>query len=231
MNIIAMMWKKFYGSIFLTSLMLTGILAIANQSALADYQPPPKPKNQPEKPTSGTIARGCPRIEPLTDAVTAQQINNTTTKAGLVALAPQVHHTGRTTTSHPTFVWHVPDSEPYQVSLELYLYQPEGQLQSVWTWESTTERGIMSVSLPPEQPPLAVDARYYWQVRVQCDPNYPSSWLIADANLEVVATPANLASQIAQNTDKQSYMLMREFGMMLWRSHCKGLALTESIYA
>ena len=192
MNVAIAMLKKFYTSVFLTSLLLTGMLVAVNKEALADYQPPPKKEDKEEKHTSANISRGCPTIYEETNELTIQA------KTGLVALAPQVHHTGKTTLTHPTFVWYVPDVKPYQVSLELYQRQPEGKPQSVWNWESTTKQGIMSVSLPETQPPLEAGQQYYWQVRVQCDPAHPTSWLIAEANLEVVATPADLASQLAQ---------------------------------
>ena len=196
MNVVVMMMKKFYGSILLTSLLLTGLLVIAQKEALADYQPPPRQENQKEnqeeKFTIGTVSRGCP-------------VKNTgatqSSRVGLVALAPQVHHIGKTTSTHPTFAWYIPEVKSYQVGLELYQKPAEGKVKSVWTWESTTKPGIMTASLPKTQPPLEVGQKYYWQVKVKCKPNHPSSWLVTGADLEVVATSANLNEQLTQAQD------------------------------
>ena len=197
MNNVIELMKNFYGSILLTSLLLTGMLTVFNQEALADYQPPEKKEDQEEKPTSGTISRGCPTLN--NKASTQAAI-----KTGLVALAPQVHHIGKSTITNPTFAWYVSDNDPYPVSLELYQRQPKGKTRSIWTWESTTKPGIMSASFPKDQPPLQVGATYYWQVRIQCDPDSPSSWVVAAADLEVVTTSADLAGKLAQAPDSST---------------------------
>lgn len=117
--------------------------------------------------------------------------------ADLATLAPK-SHVGQTVSSHPTLVWYVPDADP--MSLEFFLYditEPR-QRQLIYKSEMVSTPGIMSTSLPSEQSGLEAGRRYFWQVVLLCNPNRPSSALVASAELEVVAPSMDLGGQINQ---------------------------------
>ncbi|NJL82429.1 MAG: DUF928 domain-containing protein [Chloroflexaceae bacterium] len=84
--------------------------------ARADYTPPPE-----DRPTGTQTAPSSSRSG---SCQTAHQ-------GHLALLAPQLH-LGRTTSTHPSFVWYVPSQSP--VSLEFRLFEPgtEGKAPQLW---------------------------------------------------------------------------------------------------
>ena len=114
----------------------------------------------------------------------------------LTALAPQ-SHVGQTITTHPTFSWHVPDSESLLIEFHLEEYSDQGDRRRIHNIELQSVPGIMSLSLPEHLPGLVVGQRYRWQVVLLCDPNHPSSALVAGAEIELVETPSTFQTKLA----------------------------------
>ncbi|MBE9191075.1 DUF928 domain-containing protein [Gloeocapsopsis crepidinum LEGE 06123] len=162
-----------------TSCILVYSLVLGN-TVLAEYRPPADQK-PPTTRTTSTVTRtgGCRGDKQTT----------------LTALAPQ-KHTGQTVSSHPTFAWFVPDTESYPLEFRLYRYEVSGDRTLIQKIQLQSDRGIMSFSLPLDTP-LVAGQRYHWQVVLLCNPNRPSSALVTGADLDVVATPHELASKLA----------------------------------
>ncbi len=178
-----MLFNKFYDSKLFSSLLLTGILLGTSQIAVADYKPPPKEETN--NSTSGLVARG---------GCSANQ------KTFLTALAPQ-HHIGKTVATRPTLAWFVPDSKPYQLQFQLYEYEANSTLKLIWQQNLKSQPGIMTLTLPAEQPKLAVGKRYRWKVIIFCNPNRPSNSLVTEAYLEVIPFSQNLKTQLDTITE------------------------------
>ncbi|PPS45662.1 DUF928 domain-containing protein [Chroococcidiopsis sp. TS-821] len=170
----------------LTIGVLVHSLVLCN-AVVAEYVPP-KDQKPPTSRTTGTVTRtgGCRRDQQTT----------------LTALAPQ-KHTGQTVSSHPTFAWFVPDAESYPLEFRLYRYEAGGDRTIIRKIQLQSQRGIMSLALPVDTPPLVVGQRYNWQVILLCNPNRPSSAIVAGADLDVVATPNNLATILATANNPQ----------------------------
>lgn len=181
---------KLLNSKLLTSGMLILSLAMISLSwatmTVAQPKYTPNPNSPPPKePTDSTGSRGgC--------------AGDTETK--LTALAPQ-SHVGQTGSTHPTFAWFVPDSQPYPIIFQLYEYDANSNRQLIETINLQSSPGIMTLSLPEEESGLSVGKRYRWQVVILCNPNYPSSALVAEAEIDVVEMPSALKMALAATTD------------------------------
>lgn len=173
--IIQILWllnKRIYSRL-LTSCVLS--LSLAVTPAVAEYEPPADQRS-PSGYTSTTGSRGgCEASEgtPLT------------------LLAPQ-RHIGQTASTHPTFAWFIPDSRPFAMEFTLYEYGSDSRPKLAHKLELKSSPGIMKLSLPQNKPGLVRGQRYLWQVAILCDPNYPSSDLVAKAEIEVVEMPPSL---------------------------------------
>ncbi len=166
---------------YLTFTLLTSLIALGStlsvSLALAAYQPPPKQK----RPSSYSITAGsrgnCERIEDIP----------------LTALAPKTH-VGQTVSTHPTFVWFVPNtSESLPVEFRLFEYDANDRprlLSEAITLNSSP--GIAMYVWSKDQPDLKVDKTYLWEVRIRCDRNRPSNDLKARADLQVVPMPPSM---------------------------------------
>ncbi|NJL35469.1 MAG: DUF928 domain-containing protein [Leptolyngbyaceae cyanobacterium SM1_4_3] len=82
-----------------------GLVLLTAPYALADYVPPSEPSS-PQESTSSTGRRGGCDGEAETE---------------LTALAPQ-SYVGQTISTHPTFAWFIPDTQPFQVEFRLFEY-------------------------------------------------------------------------------------------------------------
>ncbi|NEO82490.1 DUF928 domain-containing protein [Moorena sp. SIO4G3] len=155
--------------------------------ALADYKPP-DPPSRPKEPTiiSGTRG-GCSKNG----------------KAKLTTLAPQ-EHIGQTVSTHPTFAWFVPDAESLPMKFQLYqVYQDDvnENHQLIQNIELQTTPGIMTHSLSQDELGLSVGQRYFWQVVIICEPNHPSSAIVAQGYIDVVQESPDLKIALAAATN------------------------------
>ena len=119
----------------------------------------------------------------------------------LTLLAPS-NPIGQTISAHPVLAWFVPDSQSLPMELQLYQYSTDNKLRLVQQAQLQSQSGIMSWSLPTDQPGLLVNQQYYWKVRIICDPNHPSEDLFADSEFQVVSPPAGLAVALSTMTDR-----------------------------
>lgn len=156
----------------------------------ATYYNPRNPSRPVTRTGSGATRGGC---EEATQAKVG-------THAGLVALAPK-EHVGRTSSTHPTFVWFVPDGKSYPMELTLYESGAKGRGKPIQTIQMQSSPGLMKWSLPADQPGLSVGKRYLWQVALICNPNRPSKDQWMEAEVEVVEAPADLKAALSTMND------------------------------
>ena len=173
------------------SLLLVGIPLPVS----AKYKPP-KQTSAPSGPTTSTGRRGgCSRDR----------------KTSLTALAPH-QHVGQTTTSYPTFLWYVPESNPYPLRFQLYALGATGK-QLLYTTQFHSTPGLMQHKLPPNQAGLVKGRRYSWQVILFCNPNRPSTAVVAGAKIDVMSLPTTLSNSLASmNQSENRSMLYAESG-------------------
>lgn len=121
-------------------------------------------------------------------------------KVPLTALAP-VQHVGQTTSTHPTVAWFVPDQNPYPIELTLFEASAKGRGKTLYTTRLAGAAGIMSFTLPSDQPPLTSGKQYIWQVAMICNPNRPSQDRWVETLVEVVPMPSDLKTKLAKTRD------------------------------
>jgi len=184
-----------------------GALVLTAGPAWAEYEPG---RTNPPQQASG--AGGSRYMEPPTNLELLPDVGYRSSnldicdpEAGtlpLIALAPQ-SHVGQASSSHPTFLWYMPDAESY--SVELNLYQDDdgqpGQLISSHSLQSSP--GLMSFTLPDTQPGLTLGNRYIWQVAVRCHPDSLANTAIVQLPIDIVALPADMAARLEQATDSR----------------------------
>jgi hypothetical protein len=178
--------QNFWNSTFLTSCLLCLSLGVTN-TAIAEYKKPPGTRNDAPKGESTTIT-----------GIRGQGSCSERATTKLTALAPY-SHSGQSANSHPTFAWHIPDTETYPVLFKLYEYDTtqrnsKGKTIAKETLSSTP--GIMSYTLPSDSPGLSVGKKYIWEVVVICNPNSPSQSLVVDADIKIVTQPAEIKAQL-----------------------------------
>jgi hypothetical protein len=122
-----------------------------------------------------------------------------------VPLAPQTH-IGQTHSPQPTLVWFSPETESYTVEFRVAEHLPDGGFQVIYstTFDSTEKQlpsGIMTVSLADTDVTLSPDRLYRWQAVLVCNPNRPTESLVAEADIQVVETPAELDASLATAAD------------------------------
>ena len=99
------------------------------------------------------------------------------------ALAP-LSHVGQTATSRPTFAWFIPDRQSAPVLFKLYAVAARSP---IFATEVPAQAGIVSFTLPPQQPELK-PGRYRWKIKRICFPKE----FEAIVEFEVVKPPINL---------------------------------------
>ena len=108
---------------------------------------------------------------------------------------------GRTTSSHPEFVWYLPPSEvAYPVQFRLLALNEAGIPELVDEVELSYKEGFSKYQLPMDKPALSIGKEYRWQVVVVCDPNYLSRSLNQERAFEVVAPAASLQRALSAST-------------------------------
>jgi len=193
------MWflNKYIKAKLITSSIL-GLSLLITPAALADYKPPAEQKS-PSDYTGTGGSRGCPGEEmPLT--ADGERIP-------LTALVP-LTHVGQTVSTRPTFAWFVPDNTKKPMQLRLYEYDSEGHPKREpiveINFKELSSPGIMTFTLPEARQKLKVGDTYLWQVSITCNPDKPSSDLIARGDIQVVEKPSdweNILSDRANLSD------------------------------
>jgi Domain of Unknown Function (DUF928) len=143
--------------------------------AKADYKPPSNQRKAPQNTHTGSgTTRGC--------------------EGGIISPTILASHNfmGQTISTHPTLVWFIPDSQPREMKFMLYEYTQEGQYKQIYQKITKTSPGVMTFTLPKNEPPLKINQTYVGQVVIFCDPNSPSTALFDQVHFEVVNIPDNL---------------------------------------
>jgi Domain of Unknown Function (DUF928) len=161
-----------------------GVTAIA----LAEYIPPPY-SPPPESPDATGTRGPCNQNE---------QTLLANSQIAITLLAPQTH-IGQTISTHPTFAWFVNDAQSFPLEFHLYEYQANGERQ-ILEINLQSSPGIMTWSLPKDEPGLAIGQRYRWQVVLVCNPNHYSNARVAEAVFDVVEAQPDLETAIASAT-------------------------------
>lgn len=160
-------------------------LAIA-LPADAQYQPP---------------AGGSPPRSGTGSSTGTRGVCSGTGMTALTLLAP-FNPIGQTVSTHPALSWFVPDVQSRPIELRLYQYGADNKLRLVQQAQLQSQPGMMSWSLPADQPGLSVNQQYYWQVSLTCNPNHPSEDLFAEAEFRVVSPSAELISALSSTPDR-----------------------------
>lgn len=170
---------------FVSSCILSVLLAAINP-ALAEYTPPP---DQP--PPKGNTSSSGPRGGCASN-----------TEVPLTVLAP-LKHVGQTAYVRPTFAWFVPDTKSFPLEFKLFELTGNNSFKLIEKLDLQSSSGIMKLSLPEDKPGLVIGQRYLWQIALKCDSNYPSTWVVARAQLEVVEMPPNLKTVLSTTQNPQ----------------------------
>lgn len=166
------------------------VLAATALPAIAEYKPPKK-RSAPSGTITSTGTRGgC----------------SDQSKTALTAIAP-TKHIGQTASSHPTFVWHVPDPDPHPLIFQLYELSSTGE-QLIYTTQLQSTPGMMQLPLPKDEAGLSTGRRYTWQVVLLCEPNRPSTALRSGADIEAITLPSSLSAQLATAQSPEERMTL-----------------------
>ena len=183
-------------------------LCLTAPIAVAEYVPP-RDRSYPQEPTASTGRRGGCAAESDLD---------------LTAIAPH-SYVGQTVSAYPTLSWYVPNTASFPMEVRLYEYDretvedwdtaqaqigsvdrqldfPRGYDKGALVYSETLQSapGIMSWSMPQEQPGLTVGQDYVWEVILICNANSPSSDHAIEALIEVVERPAELEEMLTTAT-------------------------------
>jgi Domain of Unknown Function (DUF928) len=105
---------------------------------------------------------------------------------------------GQTVSTHPEFVWHLPESEiDFPVIFRLLAPDEAGIPTLVHTEVLTYTAGFMKYQLPPTVPALSAGKEYRWQIVIECNANYPSRSLSQELSFEVVPASSELSQALS----------------------------------
>ncbi|MEM9482450.1 MAG: DUF928 domain-containing protein [Cyanobacteria bacterium P01_F01_bin.116] len=108
---------------------------------------------------------------------------------------------GLTTSSHPTFAWHLPETEATVPVIFRLLAPDEDNIPvPVYQTKLDYDAGLMIHQLPDTLQALTMDTEYRWQVIVECNPEFPAQAIIQERSFEVVPTSATLAQALSSAT-------------------------------
>ena len=146
--------------------MLLIIPVITTSSAIAapKYTPPSTGRQDEESVSSGS--RGCDKVN----------------AAKSFHLIVPKDHVGKTTKSHPTFLWYI--SSKTDVPMQLILQEPEAYKLIFKTRLQPARAGIVALELPSSIPGLEYGKQYNWTVSLICSERHPSRNSYASANIE-----------------------------------------------
>jgi hypothetical protein len=162
---------------------LTCLLITVASSAIAEYKKPTQTSAPDSSNTTSAASRGgC--------------VNKDNTQ--LTAIAPY-SHVGQTTSTHPTFAWFIPDGEYFP--LEFHLLENTGtsqtktQAKTIYKQNLASSPGMMHLTLPQNQPGLAVGKKYRWQIVMRCT-RYLA--VVTTAEMEVTVPTPELQTELSQ---------------------------------
>ncbi|BAY61541.1 hypothetical protein NIES22_16080 [Calothrix brevissima NIES-22] len=115
-----------------------------------------------------------------------------------IPLIPSSKEAQHTTKDHPTFFFYIPKTSKTVAGLEFSLREtPDSDPIYRETFPPVGEAGIVSVTLPTNQPALQADKEYHWNFSMICDPNSRDLDVFLEGTIEVMQD-ANIAAQIQE---------------------------------
>ncbi|NEQ54034.1 MAG: DUF928 domain-containing protein [Leptolyngbya sp. SIO3F4] len=163
--------------------------SLANLPSGTYFRPPsnPKPRSGPRTST-GTRDSGC--------------LGATETAFTLLGPDAEDDVIGRTTSSHPTFVWHLPETDNGTLPVIFRVLAPDTDNIPIPIYQTTLgyTAGTMSHQLPVTETALAAGTEYRWQVIVECNPEYPAQALVQERSFEVISPSETLSQALSAST-------------------------------
>jgi hypothetical protein len=167
------------------------------QAQLKQDNPPPPPKNPDSSAAGGRRAPpACPQ-----DAGVA------TTDPALTALSPTTKP-GLTLAEHPTFLVYVPKTSAENAEFSLRTREGRGVYRTTFALTNTPD--IISITLPPQTPPLEVGKQYTWSLAVICNPNDRVDDRFVTGTVQRTELDPTLWSQIQQTPPKEQVSLYQK---------------------
>ncbi|OUL26060.1 hypothetical protein BV378_13620 [Nostoc sp. RF31YmG] len=118
-----------------------------------------------------------------------------------IPLIPTSKEAQHTTKDHPTFFFYIPKTSQTLAGLEFALRDDENTDPLYKeTFQPIEQAGIVSVTLPANQPSLKADKEYTWTFSMICDPNSRDLDVYLEGKIELMQDE-NIAEQI-QETPK-----------------------------
>ncbi len=133
-------------------------------------------------------------------------------KGNLTAVMP-ISNSGLTTSSHPTFAWYVPETEPTMA--EFVLLDRNDQEIYQTTFQVTGKAGIMSLTLPntTTMPTLKADQQYRWKFAIACDNSDASNDMMTEGWVERVTPSRELQAKLAGKSPAEQASLYAAEGI------------------
>lgn len=168
--------SKFIRDLFLM-LFVSAFSSMLSMSCLAEYKPP-KDQEPPKKHTTSTATRGGRCYEQAVEIP-------------LTLLAPYTH-VGQTSSPYPLLAWYVSETDSVPMKLSIYETDDNQKPKLLYDLKLQMTSGIMTVSLPKNQPGLKIGKRYTWEVEIICSRKLPAHNIVATAEIEVVTVPSEI---------------------------------------
>ncbi|MDH6059581.1 DUF928 domain-containing protein [Chrysosporum bergii ANA360D] len=117
-----------------------------------------------------------------------------------VPLVPTDYEAQLTTSQHPTFLFYVPETAQPIQGLEFVLREEES-IETVYrkTFKPVQQGGIVSITIPSDEPSLKAGKKYIWGFSMICDFLNRDQDLYEEGQIELIENE-NLSSQIQQTT-------------------------------
>ncbi|MBD2438329.1 DUF928 domain-containing protein [Nostoc sp. FACHB-110] len=178
------------------------------------FTPPPPPK---DPPPGGRVLGGakrgqCPQV-----------------KTDLTALVPFTQEPPNitnvwslTTAAHPTFWFYVPYAQDFANPVEFVLQ--DSKLKQIYQKAIAlpTQPGIISISLPPDTPSLAVNEQYRWFFTVYCDKARQSPPVFVEGVVKRVNLDSQITQKLKKATPLQKFAIYAKYG--IWHEALTTLA-------
>jgi hypothetical protein len=133
-------------------------------------------------------------------------------KGNLTAVMP-ISNSGLTTSSHPTFSWYVPETQP--TIAEFILLDRNDQEIYQTTFQITGKAGIMSLTLPKttSMHSLQVGQQYRWKFSIACDTIDASNDMMTEGWIERVTLSSGLQSKLTGQSPAEQASLYAAEGI------------------
>ncbi|BAY21722.1 hypothetical protein NIES2100_14790 [Calothrix sp. NIES-2100] len=115
-----------------------------------------------------------------------------------IPLIPTSKEAQHTTKDHPTFLFYIPQTSKTLAGLEFALREDENSDPLYKeTFPPVEQAGIVSVTLPANQPALTAGKEYTWTFAMICDPNNRDQDIYQEGKIQLLQDE-NIAAQIEE---------------------------------